>query len=322
MLALPPDLIALARDRHALLRREEIEAAGVSRRQLDRLLVRRVLERVGRGVYRVVAAPTSPHQAVLTACFAARGVASHLTAAALHRLLGFELRGPIDVLIHEARNCRSTLARLRTTSTIDAAAITIVDGIPTTTVARTLLSLASIAGLIKDGKEISEFAVEDAFDEAITSGKVTQAELAEVLARCRRSGRGGVRLIERLLDQRAVGFVTESHLERAALGVLEDAGVPLPRCQARVAPERAFVARVDFLYEAQRTVIEVSGYRWHRTVEQMERDTERRRDLTELGFRVFEFTSRQIERQPHLLVRLARRILASDAPARAGPVGA
>ncbi|MCB0978924.1 MAG: type IV toxin-antitoxin system AbiEi family antitoxin domain-containing protein [Acidimicrobiales bacterium] len=309
MSTLPHALIELAESRHGVITRAAIDAEGISRRRLDRLVSQRILERVGRRVYRVSGAPRTLRQRILIACLDARGVATHRTAAALHGLNGFTEDLQPEVMIHEARNCRSKLARLRTTSTIEPVDITEVDGIPTTTVARTLLSLASIAGPASKGKEIRDWVVEDAFDEALASGRVTAEELEETLQRCRQSGRGGVKVIERLLQERSSGQVTESHLERVALRVLADAGVRLPECQERIAPEGEFVARVDFIYPGSRSVIEVSGQRWHRTAAQMERDTERRRRLTFLGYRVFEFTYREVTRKPWLLVRTARGIL-------------
>lgn len=318
MRELPNSLVDFAETHHGVLPRAEIDRAGLTRRQLDGFVASRRLERVGRRVYRIVGAPRPILQRVLVACVDARGVASHRTAAALHGLPGFELdEHRIEVLVHEAQNSRSPLARLRTTSTLDDIDVVDVDGIPTTSVARTLLSLASIAGLAKTGKEMSEWAVSDAFDRALADRKVSVGEITETLERLRRSGRGGVCLIERLLDERSEGAITESVLERKALEVIASAGLPRPRCQARIAPDGEFVARVDFLYPGPRAVIEVSGYRWHRTEAQMDRDTNRRRDLTHAGFEVYEFTYRQVTRSPQVLVATIRRILARQD--RAGP---
>lgn len=321
MSRLPADLLSLAEARHGILARSELQDGGLSRRQIDGLIARGVIERVGRQVYRVLGAPRTRRQLLLAACLDARGVATHRSAAALHGIGRFKADAPPEVLIHEARNTRSSLAKLRTTSTIDNRDIVVVDGIPTTTVARTLLSLASIAGPRRKRKEISERTFEDLFDEALAEGKVTEDELAEMLERCRRSGRGGVRLLERLLHERAEGQVSESQLERMTLVALREAGLELPECQQRIAPDGEFIARVDFIYPRHDAVIEVSGHRWHRSSAQMRRDTRRRRELTHLGLRVFEFTYRDVAPDPGQLVSTVKRILASKAGReRAGPV--
>lgn len=315
MATLPAELLELSARRHGVLRRAELVDAGVTRRRIDRLIVRRVLERVGRGVYRVCGGAATPAQATLIACLDADGPATHRTACALHGL-GSHVLNPVgtrpEVMIHEARNTRSHLARLRTTSTLDPIDLTVVDGVPCTTVARTLLSMASIAGLRIDGKEVSEWHVEDLFDEALAKGLTTLDEMRTMLERLRRSGRGGVLLIERLVEERAAGAITESHLERRALPVLELASSEPPVCQARIAPQGSFVARVDFLYPRAKLIVEVSGYRWHRTQEQMERDAERRRRLTLMGFTVLDFTYREVVRRPGVVVEGVRSFL--DAP--------
>ena len=79
-------------------------------------------------------------------------------------------------------------------------------------------------------------------------------------------------------------------------------------CQARIAPDGAFVARVDFLYEDLRIVIEVNGYRHHRTQAQTTADAKRRRRLTRAGYEVHEFTYEEIVDRPGELVALVREI--------------
>ncbi|MEP6806537.1 MAG: Rid family hydrolase, partial [Flavobacterium sp.] len=64
---------------------------------------------------------------------------------------------------------------------------------------------------------------------------------------------------------------TNNIIERIAK-VLEEAGLPLPFCQQRIARHGAFVARVDFLYPLQSLVVEVSGHLTHSTREQREAD--------------------------------------------------
>ena len=103
-------------------------------------------------------------------------------------------------------------------------------------------------------------------------------------------------------EARAAGEVTESWLERETLQVLVGAGLPAPVCQARIERKGSYVGRVDFLYAAARLVIEVSGYRWHRTVEQAAADAERRRRLTLAGFTVLEYTFHEVVSSPDLLV--------------------
>ena len=48
--------------------------------------------------------------------------------------------------------------------------------------------------------------------------------------------------------------------------------------------------RVDFLYEAERLIVEVDGYRYHRTRDRFVRDRRRRADLQARGYEVFVIT--------------------------------
>ena len=95
---------------------------------------------------------------------------------------------------------------------------------------------------------------------------------------------------------------TESWLERRALAVLADGGLPLPATQRIVRRSGRFVARVDFLYELQRLVVEVLGYRFHRTRQQMEADARRANELQLLGFGVLQFTYDTVVRDPQRMV--------------------
>lgn len=303
---LPARLHRLASTHHGLLHRTALVHAGIGPARMRTLLERRILERLSRRVFRIPGAPLTDHQRLLAACWSLDGVVSHRSAAHLHGFSGFSPTDPPEVMVQEAAHRPTRLARLRTVSRLDPVDSVIVESIPTTSIPRTLLSLAGIAGLRKDGKEISRWSVEDAFDRALATGRTDEDAIADMLARNRRSGRAGVALIEELLDARRDGAITESHLERLTLELIRNAGLPEPVCQARIARRGTFVARVDFLYPDHDVIIEVSGHRWHRSAEQLDHDTRRRRELTALGYRVFEFTYRQINRSPGLLIDLIR----------------
>lgn len=172
-----------------------------------------------------------------------------------------------------------------------------VDGIPCLGVPRTLMTMAALVP-----HELSYDEVKGAVDEAIRLGIAHEKWLWWRLEKLRRSGRNGVRVFEQILESRAAGEVTESWLERETLEVLRAAGLPLPVCQARIERRGSFVGRVDFLYPTPRLVIEVSGYRWHRTAEQAAADAERRRHLTLAGYTVLEYTFHDVVSTPEVLV--------------------
>ena len=80
----------LAVRQHGLVTRAQLRAAGLTERQIDCRIGRGQLVVVHEGVYRVPAVRATYDQAVLAACLATGGVASHRCAGRLFRLRGFE----------------------------------------------------------------------------------------------------------------------------------------------------------------------------------------------------------------------------------------
>ncbi|MEZ5177093.1 MAG: type IV toxin-antitoxin system AbiEi family antitoxin domain-containing protein [Acidimicrobiales bacterium] len=292
------DYRAVAAGQHGLVTRAQLLESEVSRAARRRLVDRGDLVPVGRQVFRISGAPVTEHQAILAACLDVGGVASHRTAAWLHHLIAGRRRaGPPEVMVRRPGGHHNPNAVVHSTTFLPPDDVVTVDGIPCLGVPRTLLTLAALVP-----HELTYDEVKGAVDEAIRVGIAHERWLWWRLEKLRRSGRNGVRVFEQILEARAAGEVTESWLERETLQVLVGAGLPAPVCQARIERKGSFLGRVDFLYAAARLVIEVSGYRWHRTAEQAAADAERRRRLTLAGFTVLEYTFHEVVSSPDLLV--------------------
>jgi very-short-patch-repair endonuclease len=91
----------------------------------------------------------------------------------------------------------------------------------------------------------------------------------------------------------------ESALEQRFLKVCRDHGVPRPETQVRVGRYR-----VDFLWRAERLIVEVDGYRYHGGRVAFERDRARDNALTALGYEVLRFTHRQLTDDPAAVAAL------------------
>ncbi|HEX2576384.1 MAG TPA: DUF559 domain-containing protein [Aquihabitans sp.] len=222
------------------------------------------------------------------ACLDLGAVASHRSAAALHGLSSFEVDQPVEVVVrHDRSHRRSPLATVHSSTWLPHDDLVEVAGIPTLGVARTLLTLAALVPTIPF--EV----VRDAVDTAVRDGKATDRWLCWRLEQVRCRGRNGVSIFEQILSERS-GAPTESWLERELLRLLAAAGLPLPTCQRRIEHRGAFVARVDFVYGPQRVALEVSGHRHHSTAAQLARDARRRNELQLAGYRVLEFTYRDV----------------------------
>ncbi|MHA3946676.1 hypothetical protein [Cellulomonas bogoriensis] len=177
----------------------------MTRVQLARLTSADVLERVDRGVYATPAAPAE-HRALRAAwltldptCTAeerladpvSAGVASHTSAAALHRL--GELLDDVPELTHTGRKQSRRGVRLHRLTLTDAD-VTIIDGLPTTTEERTATDL------LRDGHDPDHIA--QIIGQGVRRGVIDVDDLAarlEPLAR-RHGQPDGRALVEYLLD--------------------------------------------------------------------------------------------------------------------------
>jgi very-short-patch-repair endonuclease len=103
----------------------------------------------------------------------------------------------------------------------------------------------------------------------------------------------------------------ESVLERRFLALMREAGLPRPTTQAVQRRDGRHVARVDFLFEPYKVVVEVSGALGHSTRTDRDRDAQRRNELTDLGFRVFVYTWTHVTKQRSWVISTMRRRLAT-----------
>jgi very-short-patch-repair endonuclease len=71
------------------------------------------------------------------------------------------------------------------------------------------------------------------------------------------------------------------------------------------------VARVDFLFERHRVVVEVTGRVGHSSPADRRRDAQRRNELIDLGHAVFEYTWADVTERPEHVVATLRSRLAS-----------
>jgi hypothetical protein len=176
--------------------------------------------------------------------------------------------------------------------------VTVEGAIPVTSIERTLLDMA--AGLEERQLERSVIAAD-------RSGRLRWAKLAQLLDRS--AGRLGVSRLRRVAaeaDPRALE--TRSPLEVEFLALCRDAGLPVPSVNVLV-EERL----VDFLWPAERVIVETDGYLYHRDRIAFERDHESTVALMAAGYEVHRFTYRMLESEPNRFIALVRRSLAGSA---------
>jgi very-short-patch-repair endonuclease len=151
-------------------------------------------------------------------------------------------------------------------------------GIPVTSVARTLLDLAQAS---------NEGRARRAFEEADRLGLLEEAKLEQACERAR--GRPAVRTIRRLKAEARTG-ATRSPLEDRFRVFCGKHRFPRPAVNARL-----LGYEVDAFWPAQRLVVELDGFEFHRHRAAFERDRARDTALQAAGYRVLRITDRRLK---------------------------
>jgi very-short-patch-repair endonuclease len=163
------------------------------------------------------------------------------------------------------------------TKALSAIDITLVDGIPVTTPARTLFDLWV--------EDYGFGLIELAFENGLRRGLFSVSEIAALERRHSRSGREGGPTLRRLLATRDPGQrPTESEMETRLLQALRKSGLPAPVAQYEVRSGNALVARVDFAYPEAKIVVEYDSDEFHSGRNATRRDRSRRHRLLEHGW--------------------------------------
>lgn len=288
----------LARDQRGLLTRDQLATEGVSDSAVDRWVANGILVPVFPRVYRHAAVPESWEQRLLAACLCGGEgtLASHRSAGALWSLDKCE-RGLIEVLT--GRRLRSSGLRCTRTKEIPRCDRSRVQGIPATSVERTLIDLAGDLGA--DGLEI-------ALDSALRQRLTSLARLKWRLDKCP-ANKKGLATIKELLAQRSPkAAATESALEARFLQLVRRSKLPSPGQQYRVMDGHHFIARLDFAYPNAKLAVEIDGYRWHAGNHAWNRDRNRNNELARLGWTVLRFTATDLE-DPRRVIAQIRGLL-------------
>jgi very-short-patch-repair endonuclease len=98
----------------------------------------------------------------------------------------------------------------------------------------------------------------------------------------------GTGQLRRIAEVVADGAASQAELRLHEL--LAEAGVTGWIANAQVLDEQGLIAVADLLFEAAKVIIEVDGWRTHRSRESFVQDRRRDRRLTVAGYRVLRFT--------------------------------
>lgn len=251
-----------------------------------------------RGVYRVTGCPSSWEQELHALVLATEPIAaaSHRSAAALLGLPGFSRRGIVEVVTTRAIRDRTPGARVHSSRVLPPEHLTLVEGIASTAVARTLLDLAGV---------VPPARTERVLDNCLARELVTLDAVRSAMLLLARRGRPGIAVMRQLLADRAGDYIApESGLEARAIELIRSAGLPEPVRQLDVGGTDDWVGRVDLAYPDRRLVIEIDSVLHHTTLIDRQADEVRDGRLRAAGWRVERVTETQLGRPGVLADRL------------------
>jgi very-short-patch-repair endonuclease len=290
------DAWRLVERQHGAISRQQLLALGLTPEAVAHRLLTGRLHPVARGVY-AVGRPDLPREgrwfAALLSC-GPSAVLSHRSAAALW---GFhpDERTLTDVTVSPTARRRRPGAAVHHRA-LSPSEHTVHEGVPVTTVARTLLDLAT---------KVRGSRLERAINEADKFDLIDPESLRATLDGY--AGRAGVTALRTILDRYAFRL-TDSELERYFLAIVRRTDLALPDTGTRL---NGF--KVDFHWPALGLVVETDGLRYHRTVDQQMRDRLRDQAHAAAGLTTLRFTHFQVRYEPRhvqsTLVKVARRLV-------------
>ena len=248
-----------------------------------------------RGVYAVGHDALTPRGTFVAAVLACGdgAVLSHHAAAAYWGFRRWDERRP-DVTVTGAQR-RVAGLRVHRSRAIDRRDLVRRDGMLVTSPARTLLDLAA---------SLAPRELRRAARQAEADQHINVRQLADVLARAHgHRGAGALRTL--VADGPAP---TRSELEDIVLDLIDGAGLPRPRINARLTLGGRTVVP-DFLWPAQRVVVEADGAAYHSGALARAHDAERQALLEAHGYRVLRIGWQQAVRHPRQTVARIRAAL-------------
>ena len=208
-------------------------------------------------------------------------VISHRSAAAVRELRTSRFAF-VELTVPGPSRRRGRGLRVHRTTWLPARDVTEVDGLPVTSVARTLLDLGAV---------VPARQVERAFDQADVANVLDLADVQRVLHDGR--ARPGCAKLRTVVARDIAGTtLTETELEELLLAIVRRAGLPDPICQYPVLEYRA-----DLCWPAARVIAEADGPA-HDTPAGRVHDARRDVQLQNAGWRVLRFPKREILGDP------------------------
>lgn len=293
------EILDMAATRGMVLTIRQLEAAGISRFQVHRRLGR-LLTQVSDGVY-AVGSVTS--EVRLRAALAAlpHAFISHGTAARRHGL-PVPPSDEISVLLTGRRTRRQIEGvEIHLTRWLPLVDVTLVDGLPATTVARTICDLSP---------RYPASRLRHLIEYAIVERLVTPTGIQACVLGWRRQGRAGSTVLGRV-EQLLLGGepLPASELERRAVALFRRGGLPPFAVQYRPPWYDGMRGVTDIAWPDRRVVVELDGRRWHASTQSHVEDRRRDRLAAQNGWLTLRFGWQEIVERPDTVLDECRAVL-------------
>jgi hypothetical protein len=284
----------IAERQHGVIARRQLLELGISRDAIRRRLAAGRLHAVHAGVYAVghrLLTVEGRWMAAVLAC-GDGATLSHRAAAAHWNLVGVG-SGDIDVLVPgRGRSSRKGI-HIHHVRSFDARDRRLRDGIPITSVGRTLFDFAEVA---------SPRQVRHAWQQAERLRLLDTRQVARLCDGAR--GRRGLGTVRELLADRSEPPDTRFELERRFFEFCAVYDLPLPAVNVAIGPYT-----VDAMWAGARLVVELDSRAFHSDLVAFEHDRARDADLQVWGYRVIRVTWRRLENEPAEVAHVIRTLL-------------
>lgn len=289
----PAELSEILVRQHGVISRAQALEAGATRHQIDRRLSSGEWIPLSRGVFRHQLAAATWEARLIAACLAVGGVASHRSAIRNHAVRG-HASPVVEVSVEQGRWRQPGDFRIHQTTQMDRVDLEMVNGVPTTGLARCVLDFAGVSSPERTNALI---------DILLVDRRLRLADLTDALVRHSRKGRDGCGRLRAALDERiGESGLPRSDFSRMVARLLVSHGLPKPEFEYEVTDPTGRIGFVDLAYPDERIAIELDSVRWHLNRVSFERDPARRNRVVNQGWLPLSFTWKAYYERPFELV--------------------
>ncbi|MTD44977.1 hypothetical protein GKE82_11920 [Conexibacter sp. W3-3-2] len=278
----------LAEQQHALVARWQLERLRIGGNTIDGWLERQRLRRVHRGVYSVAGRldEDARRRWLAAVLLAGPGSAlSHTDGVALHRGATPDASRRVHVTTIRPSVGGHPGVHVHASRRLGAEDLTVVDGIPVTTLARCVYDGAAVTAR----KDLVKL-----LNDALADGALTDTDL-DAIARRRRGlrGKGPARFASARAEIARLGVqLTRSDAEQRLLAICDEHGLPRPTMN-----HRADGYEIDAAYVDLRVGIEIDSFGYHLDRESFVRDRRKLRALQRAGWTMLPFAAVDLQRR-------------------------